>query len=511
MSPMTRRPAVVRKLSWTFCCYLAYLNLAGHFGCTAPRAAKAPIAPTQQDTRPATATAPEPWRNDVPPAGADTPWTYPIPIVTALANQLTVYVLKRPSGPVSLSLVVRHGGSDVSASKCGLANLTAQLLVEATKTKNHHLLSETAEALGSTLVGDANRDFLRLTLDTLGEDVESGIGLLAEALLTPAFDREDFRRLQKQQLDDLVSERQNPSRMASLVGLQAALGERLGAPVGGRLSSVRKLTVEDIRRWHQRYVYPNAVALFVVGPVEPNAVLAAAERNFGSFRGKKPTLDTPLPAPAPSATSYYLVDRPGSVQSAVFVAQAYPKRSEAGYAARQVLDNVIGGQFTSRINQNLREEHAYTYGARSLTIATRNFGLLAISTSVETDVTAAAVQEIIKELRELRGPNPIRPILPEELKRARTGIVQSLGSHLEDGHRLLLDQEQLFVHGLGPAYLGDYLTEVRNLDGSALAKQADRLDPDHLTVVIVGDASRLGPQLEAVSPKTSPAPAEWLD
>ena len=480
------------------------------FGCSPTNGPKPPPLPAQKLQPKPIASAAETWRTTAPPPGADSPWFYPAPNVAKLSNQLSVHVLKRPSGPVSLSLVIRHGASDLAPEQSGLASLAAQMIVEATKSKNHHVLSETVEALGSTLTGDANRDFVRLSLDTLPSDFESGISLLAETLLTPAFNRDDFRRLQQQHLDDLVSERQNPSRLASLVGMRALLGDRLGAPVGGRLASVRKLTVDDVRLWHRRFVYPTSVALVVVGPVEPTAVQAAAERHLGHLRGNAPQKIPTLTTPAPSATEIVLVDRPGSVQSAIFVAQRYPKRSEQGYAARQVLDNVIGGQFTSRINRNLREEHAYTYGARSAAIATRDFGLLTITTSVETDVTVASIQEIIKELRDLQGTNARRPSSPEELTRARTGILQSLGSHLEDSHRLLLDQEQIFVHQLSDNYYLDYINEVRNVDAAALASQAERLTPDQLTIVIIGDATRLKSQLDKQAVKPRFIPLEWL-
>jgi zinc protease len=509
-SPVSTR-ASARSAGGALPQWLARLGIACAIGCHAPASHRPPAAQSRVAVKQVALPDTERWRKTAPMPGADSPWTYPVPSVATLSNQMRVYVLQRPSGPVSLSLVIRHGASDVPPDKCGLASLTASLMAEATKTKNHHVLSEIAESLGSTLTGDANRDYVHLSLDTLAEDVNRGIDLLAETLTSPAFAAADFLRLRKQHLDDLVAERQNPSRLASLVGLRAILGERFGAPVGGRLSSIRSLAVEDVQHWHRRYAYPDAVALLVVGPVDASTVIASAENALGKLRGKRPNLDAPPTAHPADSTQVYLVDRPNSVQSAIFVAQTYPNRSAPGYAARQILDNIIGGQFTSRVNQNLREQHAYTYGAHSATVATRHFGLFAISTNVETDVTVPAVQEIVKELRELRGPNPLRPIGVEELERARTGSIQSLGSHLEDGHRLLLDLEQIFVHALPPTYLGDYLSEVRGLDGASLATESERLAPDHLSIVVVGDLSRVREQLETAGLRTTLTPPAWLD
>jgi zinc protease len=502
-NPKRRSPSPLR--------WLALVLVIVSTGCHAPSQAILPPKVARVRANAPVQPNPEQWRSAVPAAGADTPWTYPVPQVAKLSNHLSVYVLPRTSGAVSISLVIRHGGSEVPPQKCGLASIAVEMLAEATKTKNHHVLSETVEALGSTLIADANRDYVQLTLDTLPEDVATGISLLAETVTQPAFDATDFARLQKQHIDDLVSERQVPERLAAHVGLLAVLGETLGAPVSGRLSSVRRLTIEDVRGWHRTHAYPEGIALLVVGPVETNTVLSAAEKALGHLRGSRPVLSVP-PQPAPPAsTEIYVVDRPGSVQSAIFVAQPYPNRRSPGYAARQVLNNVIGGQFTSRINQNLREKHAYTYGAHSTTVAARHFGLLTISTSVETDVTAPAIQQIIQELVELRGNSPLRPITEEELTRARAGIIENLGAHLEDGHRQLQDLEQLFVYELAPDYLSDYLTEVRSLPSRALLTESDRITPEQLSIVVVGDGARLASQFTSTNLKVHPAPADWVD
>lgn len=490
---------------------LSALCLSGCHRSAAPAKA-GPQTPAASSSAPAIERVdPQAWRTIIPTQGTEPAWEFPVPTVSTLPNGLRVCVLPRKTGPVSLSLVIAHGASDVPPQKAGLANLAADLMAEATQTKNHYELSEAAESLGSTLQGDANRDYVSLSLDTLAEDASRGIQLLAEAYSIPALSRADFSRLQKQHLDDLIAERQAPARLASLVGLRAVLGPTLGEPVGGRLDTVRRLTVEDVRDWHRTFAVPEASALIVLGPVAPEAVLAAAQTYLGKIRARTaPTAQSPEP-PATQGTELVLVDRPGSVQSALFAAQLFPRRGEPGCAARKVLDNVIGGQFTSRVNQNLREQHAYTYGARSTVIATRHFGLFAISTSVETQVTSASIRELLKELREIKGSEPKRPILMDELLRARTGAVQNLGAHLEAGHRLVPDLEELFVYGLPVGYYNDYLGELRHLQLPAVSAESDRLSPDNLTVVVVGDAGALREPLRELDLRVTDAPAQWLE
>jgi predicted Zn-dependent peptidase len=136
---------------------------------------------------------------------------------------------------------------------------------------------------------------------------------------------------------------------------------------------------------------------------------------------------------------------------------------------------------------------------------------MTVATSVRTEVSVPAIQEILKELRAMRGPTPQRPIADDELQRARAGLVQRLGAHLEDSHRLIADYEQLFVHELAPNYLESYLTETRQLPSSALIAESARLDPDRLIVTIVGDATSLREQLESVHWQPLPVPQEWID
>ena len=435
----------------------------GSFGCgspISPGTTAPPAVPPAPNVVPSDEAA---WRRTPPNPGPPGHFSYPIPVVTKLDNGLSLYVLERSNGPVVLSVVISKGASSEPSKKSGLASLTAELMAEATKHHSHLALSEAAESLGSNLKSDANRDYLHVSIDTLPEDVQAGLTLLAETLTEPAFDEEDFSRLQKQKLDDLRAERQNPTRLASLVGLETLLGPNLGNPVGGCPQSVKALRLTDVKKWHQEAVHPANAALFVVGPITTLRVKQLAEQTFGRWNNQKPTprTVTAIPMP-PKGRTVYLLDRPGSVQSSLFVVQSFPKRQAEGFIAREHLDNILGGLFTSRINQNLRETHAYTYGARTAVIAARDFGLFTCSTSVATDVTAPALSEVFNELIAIRGPTARSPIQSAELQRSRADLVQSLGAHLEDNHRLVNDLEQLFVYDLPNGYFAEYPERVKN-------------------------------------------------
>ena len=472
---------------------LACIACSGSRAHDGPGLFGAPAASAAPSPKPPAPAAPESWRGTKPQAGKAGQFSYPVPDAGTLKNGLKLFVAQRPGGVVSLSVITRHGASSVGSGKSGLAALTARMLTEATQAKNNFQLAEAAESLGSTLADDAGRDYSSVSLQTLKPDVERGLSLLAEVVQKPAFRPADWERVKAEWLDGLIAERQSPSRLASLVGLRALLGEAFGAPVGGGISDVKLLNVRDLQTFHKRAWAPNTAALIVCGDVTLVEVQKHAERWFGAWqrRGDAPPEQVIEPKP-PAKTGVLLVDRPGAVQSAVFAVHPLPPRKAEGHEARQVLSNLLGGLFTSRINQNLREEHAYTYGARSQAIATRQWGAFVVSTSVKTEVTSEAVGELLGELTAIHGSPALEPIAEDELLRSKTDLVNALGAHLEHVDKVAADLEALYSLGLEPDYFARYPEIIWSLPLGAVVKEAElRLAPDRMLVVVVGDRRQI--------------------
>ncbi len=492
---------------------LAPLILA--LGCQAatPTPAKKPPAPAPIKSAPTL--DPNEWRRQRPLPTAPSSIELPTPQRVSLANGTELYLVPRSSGPVALSLVVRHGAADVPTGKSGLAALVARMLTEGTRKKTALQQAETAEALGCPLSTEALRDSLHLSLDVLPSDLSSGVQVLADALLSPAFSPNAFQRIRQEWLDGLVAERQSPARLASLVGLRALLGTTRGAPVGGASPEVSALKVRDLQQWYGDCVVPEDTALIVVGPVTmPQVVeaaagaLAKATRRQASKRCAAAAADSPSVGQA----RIWLVDRPEAVQSALFVASPFPSFGQPGLEARQLLDNAFGGLFTSRLNRNLREVHAYTYGVRSGLVASRDFGALTAATSVRSDVTGAALSELLREWQDLRGPKAARPLSTEELDRARADRIQDLGSALEQNRRIASLIEPLFVRRQHLTSVAEEPSRLTSVGTVELAREAERLvPPDQLVLVVVGDARTVRPQLETLGLKLEQAPAAWLE
>ncbi|HEY6556440.1 MAG TPA: pitrilysin family protein [Polyangiaceae bacterium] len=476
---------------------VAVLLCSVAFACSASReprpVSKPPVRPPAASSAPVD---PEPWRRQRPPPGEPAELSYPAPEVARLPNGLTLYVLKHKAGIAELMLVVRHGQSSVPEGKSGLAALTARMLSEGTRTKPSLALAEAVESLGSTLETDAGRDHSSVALQTLPRDVAEGLALLAEVVQTPRFDTKDFARVKKEWQDGLLAERQEPQRLASLVGLRLLLGMTHGAPVSGSVPDVERLKVGDLRDFHKHYYTPADSALVVVGDFTLADVKAPVERTLGSWRGRAAE-DVPAAQPQPPSAKkdVVLVDRPDAVQTALFSIQAFPKRNVAGHEARQVLSNLLGGLFTSRINQNLREKHAFTYGARSTLMATRAWGAFAVGTSVRTDVTARALEQLGLELSGVAKNT--KPLTSPELVRSKTDLVNDLGAHLEHTGRIAGDLAQSFVQGLPTDYVSRYAPLVASLSLENVAQEAKRLNTEQMWIVAVGDAKKIREQLGA--------------
>jgi zinc protease len=467
-------------------------------------AAAPPLAPKIGD--------PESWRNDRPLPGPIAAHEYPAVETTKLANGVSLYVVRRPAGVVTLSVVARGGASRLPAGKSGLAALTARMMTEGTTKRGSLELAEAAESMGTTLEQSAGRDSLRLGMTVLKEDVAKGLGLLSEVITKPAFAAAELDRVRSEWLDGIEAERQSPGRLSALVGLRLLLGTTLGAPVSGSRHDVRALTRADLVRFHRDAFVPENISVVAVGDVTLETVKPLAVELFGGLRGALAKVETPpLPPRANERNVVHWVDRPGAVQSAIFLCQPFPKRDSPGFEAREVLNELFGGFFTSRLNMNLREEHAYTYGARSLDMATRDWGAFGVMTSVRTDVTAKALEEALSEVRAVRDSALGRPIVEQELALARVDLKQSLGATLSHTAEVAGRVEELFVHELPVTYYQQYPTLLDASDARTVAAEAQRLDPEHLRIVVVGDKSAVEKDFAAGGFTLEAAPAELSD
>jgi len=482
--------------------------LAGACASAPPPAA--PLPPPKPPSAPAPPSVdPDAFRNVEPRSGAPAPVEFPVPQVKTLKNGVTLYVVPKHAAVTTLSVVVRHGASSLPLGKSGLAALTARMLTEGTRKRSSLALAEASESLGSTLEADAGRDESHVALAVLTSDVSRGLELLAEVAFTPAFRAKDFERVKAEWLDGLRAERQEPPRLASLAALRSLLGPIAGAPVSGSIPDVEKLKVSDLAQFHEQAYVPSNLAVIAVGDLTLPALEPDVERLFGHAAGPAyppPTL-TPTPE-KPSKLRLLIVDRKDAVQTSIFAVQSFPKRAEPGFEAREIMGTLLGGLFTSRLNLNLREKHAFTYGVHGQAIASRLWGAFFVATDVKTETTADSLVEMLAELERARDPGRGAPIQEQETARARTDLMHALGARLEHTSQIADSARTLFAEQLSPDYYAKYPEIVARVPLADVSREAARLDPAHLLIVLVGDRTQIEPslkqrgfELEAAEPK----------
>ncbi len=459
----------------------------------------APSPPENQPPASAVSADPEPWRTRVPEATTPGTLVYPTPATYRLENSLRVLIVRQPIQVVAVQAVVRHGASAVPEGKSGLAGLTARMLTEGALTRSSEEIAIAAEDLGSELEADAGRDYSTLTMTVLPDDFDDALQLLAEVLREPAFRPDEFERVRNEWLDRIVAQRQSPERLSTLAGLRLLLGPVRGAPVGGSVPDVKRLTAADVRDFYGRHYAPAQTAIVVVGDITEEQVRATVEASFGAWQA---TAVAPSEAPPSEATPtrrrIVIVDRPGTVQSALCAVQRLPPHSAPGREAREVLNAVLGGMFTSRLNQNLREQHGYTYGAGSAAVATRDWGAYLVMTTVEAPVTQAAIAELVKELEAVSGAPPAHPVTDDELDRAKAALINAQAAHLESASQIADDAAQLFVHDLPLDYYATYSDRIGRVTRAEVNAEAHtHLTPDRLGIVVVGPRSEIESDLRS--------------
>ncbi len=319
-----------------------------------------------------------------------------------LSNGIDVWIAIWKTLPlVQISLQSQVGTGDDPEGKSGLANLTARLLDQGTATRTATELAEEFEELGASVRVSAGADDMGVGASVLKRNLDPTLELVAEMLISPRFDPKDFDRERSQQLADLLQGPDSVSWIArrAFPILMFGPGHPYGKPAQGYPETVKALTLDDVRTFHKAALGPKGATLIVTGDVDPEAVTSVLEKTFGRWRN-----DNSGPRPRPDAKkkeqpgTIFLVDKPGAVQSVINVGRRWVDRRDPSYMATLVGNHLLGEDFLSRLNQNLREEHGYTYGAGSGFTFHRSKSVWRVATSVRTDATAPALKEILKEL-----------------------------------------------------------------------------------------------------------------
>jgi zinc protease len=415
-----------------------------------------------------------------------------------LPNGLELAVLEMHKVPVvDVQLVLDAGAARDPADLPGLATFTATMLQQGAGRRAALDIADETAFLGARLSTAASYDAATVSLHVPKERLVPALELLADVVLRPTFPDSEVQRQRELRRAQILQLADNPVAMAGIAfpAVVYGPGHPYGRPLNGTTASTEALTRDRVAAFYHALARPNAARLLIVGDVTLAEARGLVAARFGAWeRGAVPGASG-APAPAPAARSVYLVDKPGAAQSVIRIGHVGVPRTTPDYFALQVLNTILGGAFTSRLNQNLRETHGYTYGAFSQFSALRLAGPFVASASVVTAKTDSSLIEFLKELRRIRDE-----VVPEaELAKAKAYITLGLPGDFETTGGAAQRFRELITYGLPLDYFNHYAERINAVTGADVQRVARQyIDPDHLDIVVVGDRGQIEAGIKAL-------------
>ncbi|HVO35089.1 MAG TPA: pitrilysin family protein [Gemmatimonadales bacterium] len=421
------------------------------------------------------------------------------PVQTArLPNGLEIAVVEKHEVPVvDVSVLIGAGSVRDPDDLPGLATFTAAALQEGAGRRNSLEIADEIGYLGARLFTGASYDAATASLHVPKRQIGRALDLLADVVLRPTFPDSEIARERDLRRSQILQQRDQPVAMANIAFAAIVYGAAhpYGRPLNGTEVSTAALSRDRIAQFYQAYYRPNNTRVLVVGDVTLSEAQALIAERFDAWAAGDVPAVVETPAPAPAARTIYLVDKPGAAQSVFRIGQVGVRRTTTDYFALTVLNTLLGGSFTSRLNQNLRETHGYTYGASSQFAMRRMAGPFLAASSVVTAKTDSSLIEFMKELRRIRDEAVGQP----ELAKAKAYITLGLPSEFETTAGAAAQFRDLLLYGLPLDYYTTYIPRIDAVTTEDVQRVArEYLDPDHLAIVVVGDRSRIASGLDAL-------------
>lgn len=433
-----------------------------------------------------------------PGPGAPRPYRFPHFETRILSNGLRVMVAPVRAFPVVTTLaVVEAGATRDPRDYEGLAQLVTRGLSEGTRHMNALELTTRLEMLGTTLDTGADWDSAIVQLTALSSRVEDALAVLAEVLRYPAFPEHELERLRAERRADLAQLRAEPRGLSDVFfsRLLYEPASRFARLAGGDERSIERLSRDEVVKYHATYYRPDATALMMVGDIDVDTAVRIASAQFGDWSGKAPPVTEPPAAQRHPEPRVHLVHKADAPQSEVRVGHVAIPRFHPDYFPVVVMNAILGGLFSSRLNLNLREEHAYTYGAHSAFDWRRAASPFEISTAVETAVTADALREIVAEFTRIREA----PVSEAELSLAISYLVGVFPIRFETTAEVAGGLANVEIFRLPSNYFDTYRERVAAVTANDVLRVArTHLDPSRLQVVVVGDAEAIREPIAAL-------------
>jgi len=439
-----------------------------------------------------------PFDRTVPPAVSEPEELRLQPVITRqLPNGLRLLIVEHHELPIADFILYLGSGSEMDpADKTGLATLTAQMLVEGTTSRSSLEIADQQAALGVRLGAAGGWDGSIVNLHTPTAQLDSALALFADVALRPAFPEAELERLRRERLTLHIQLRDRPQAVAENAFNAIVFGDEhpYGRATIGDEATTKAIGREDVSRFYRTHYRPNNAALIVVGAVDADEVERRARALFGSWeRGDVPP-PRRLASPPTSTTAVYLIDKPGAPQSSIRIGGVGAERTSDDYYAIQVANTILGGSFTSRLMQNLRESKGYTYGAGSGFQTRRAPGPFVAQAEVTGTKTDSSLIEFMKELRAIGEMVPA-----PELERAKRYLTLQLPRAFETTTDIANQLVPIVRYGLPLDYYDTYARRIRAVTQADVQRVARQyIDPERLAIVVVGDRKSIESGIRAL-------------
>jgi len=431
-----------------------------------------------------------------PKAGPPRAYRFPAFERQTLGNGIRLIVAPVPKLPVvSMMAIIEAGAICDPAGREGLAQLTASALIEGTRTLDGPELTERLEGIGGSVDPSADWDYVAASTTVMSARAPAALALLAEILTVPSFPEREIERLRSERHSELLQQRAEPRGLADEMFSRFLYGpgSRYAEPEGGNERSILSITRDDIIAFHRDRYRPGGTTLIIAGDISLDTVVQMVEANFGSWTGSATHAPVIHDQAASITRRVYVVGKDDAPQSELRIGHVGVPRSHPDYFRVVIMNAILGGLFSSRINLNLREVHAYTYGAYSHYDWRRGAGPFVVSTAVKSDVTDGAVREVLHEIDRIREAEPT----VEELSLATSYLDGVFPIRYETTSAIAGALASLVVYGLPDDYFDRYRENIRSVTSAdVLAAARQHLHPEQLQFAVVGDPNAVRAPLE---------------
>lgn len=426
-----------------------------------------------------------------PPALGPTPSLQLPPIQhLKLSNGLPVVLMEKHQVPLlQFNLLVKAGTAMDPVDQRGLASMTAAMMEEGAGSRNALQFADAVDFLGASISVAAGLHTTTVSLFTPISKLDSALALFADVSLRPMFPAEELERARIERLTTLLQWHDEPRTIAATLFNKTLFGMKhpYGPPAMGDEQTLRGFKIEDLKRFYSTYFLPNNATLIVVGDVTPSILIPKLEALLGVWKsGNVPASGNWPTISQVESRKIYLVDKPDAAQSAIRIGRIGVARTTEDYFPIIVMNTILGGSFTSRLNNNLREVHGYAYGASSRFNFLPQPGAFIAASDVQTDVTDKALTEFMKELTNISN------ISDEELTRAKNYVALSYPSDFQSVSSIAGKLADLVIYNLPDDYFNKYTQKILSVTKEDVVRVAKKyVDPAKSVIVIVGDRKKI--------------------